>query len=109
MTWYQWITAVVTGLGVLSSTSFIIRWVVRSRMHWMTSEHGWFMMLLAIGLDGLFALIVISTLFGDWPGRRAVAIVVFVMLLALSLWLPRILWVSIRLADEEAQRQKERS
>lgn len=107
MTWYQITTAIISGLGFLSGGSFIVRWVSRSGGKWMESEHGWFLMTMAVGLTSLFGLILANQLFPGWGWRRGVSIAVFSLILCLTFWLPRILSVSIRLDEEESKRKKE--
>lgn len=106
MTWYQITAAVISGLGVFSCSSFIFRWVMRSGRRWMNTEHGWFLMTMALGFLGLFLLIFLNQIFGDWWGRLVFAVIVFSVLLLLSFWFPRLLSVSIKLDEEESRRKQ---
>lgn len=91
---YQAAVSVTSGLGLLSCAGFCIRWGVRSRMRWAGSEHGWFLMSIAVLLGWLFGMILAFQIFGDWTGRRWVALALYICLFVLTLWFPRILWVS---------------
>lgn len=107
MNWYQITIACVTGVGFLSCVSFVSSYAIRSRMKWMRTEHGWFLMCIAGSLGSLFALACANQVLGNWPGRQVVSIIVLAALALMTFWLPRILWVSIKLAEKEFQRGKE--
>ena len=94
MNGYGVAVTVTSGLGLLICLGFCVRWAIRSRMKWAESEHGWFLMTIALLVGWLFGMILAGQIFGDWPGRRWVALALYCALLLLTLWFPRILWVS---------------
>jgi len=109
MNWSQIVLACVTGLGLADCVIFMAWYARRSRMKWALIEHGWFIMYIAFALGSLFGLVLANQIFGNWTGRVVVSIIVFALLVGVTFWLPRILWVSIRLAEKEAKEKKERS
>lgn len=96
MTWYVAATLAVTSVGLASCLVFCIGYWIFSKGTWWRSEHGRFLMLFMGCLGTLFALIISSRVFGDWPGRQIVSLVLYLSYVVVSLWPVRLLWISFR-------------
>lgn len=105
MEWYRVASSVVSGIGLVNCLTFCVWWGIRSRMRWMrteNAEHGWFLMAVATVFGSLFGIILINQTLGEWPGRQIVSLTVFILLVLLTFWFPRILWVSRPRNGEES-------
>jgi hypothetical protein len=94
MSFWEWVSVFIAGLGMASVLVGLSWWVRRlGWWGWWELEHGRFMMLLSGSLFGLFSLVITRA---AWSGlsRQIFAVAVYLGLLALTLWLPRLVWIS---------------
>lgn len=96
MTGLQLVTLGITSVGLLNCLVFCVGYHIYSRGNWRRSEHGVFLMLSVGCLGSLFALIISTRLFGMWPGRPVVSLVLYSAYVAVSFWPTRLLWLSYR-------------
>lgn len=100
MTFWEVVSVTIAGTGVLSVLVGLGWWVRRlGWLGWWELEHGRFMMLLSGSLLGLFGL-VFSRPFAPGGWRQVFAVVVYLGFLALTFWLPRLMWISFE-RDQE--------
>jgi hypothetical protein len=91
---WEWLSVLIAGTGMISVLIGLSWWIRRlGWLGWWELEHGRFMMLLSGCLFGLFLLVVTRA---AWAGldRQIFAVVVYLGFLGLTLWLPRLVWIS---------------
>jgi len=86
----------IAGTGMISILVGLGWWIRRlGWMGWWELEHGRFMMLLSGSLFGLFSLVLTRPFASGGGWRQVFAVVVYLGLLSLTFWLPRLVWVSL--------------
>lgn len=100
------IVVTITGIGLVNCLIFCVSYALASRGEWARDEFGRFMMIFMAILGSLFALIVSARIWGEWPGRRAVSVALYVAYVLVSLWPPRLLWVAQKRARERERTKK---
>jgi hypothetical protein len=94
MTFWDGLSVVIAATGLISISIGLGWWVRRlGWLGWWELEHGRFMMLLSGSLFGIFVLI-LTRPFAPGGWRQVFAIIVYLGLLALTFWLPRLVWIS---------------
>lgn len=96
MTGYDVAVIVVTGIGLANCLGFCLAYWLASSGLWVRDEFGRFLMLFMACLGSLFALIVSTRLWGEWPGRRQVAMALYVVYVLATMWPARLLWLAQR-------------
>lgn len=91
---YQVLISVVTGVGLAGCMYFVIRYWWRTGGRWVREEAGRFLMVFWGTLGALFALVLCNQWLGDWPGRRAVTVVVFAAFVLETWWPSRLLSIA---------------
>lgn len=96
MTGLQWAVLAITSIGLINCLVFCAGYQIKSKGGWRKSEHGVFMMLFIASLGTLFALIISTRLFGDWPGRMVVSTLLYTGYVAITFWPTRLLVLAFR-------------
>lgn len=99
------ITLAETVVGAVACAGFCGWYWWKQKRGWPKTEHGWFMMVLGINLGTLFSLIFTSRLFGPWPGREVAILVLYTGLIGITLWMPRLVYLSYRHQPEDKTRK----
>lgn len=94
MSWTDVVVVSVTGAGLANCAGFCAAYQLYSGGRWAKDEFGRFMMMFMACMGSLFALVLSSRLWGDWPGRRAVSIALYVVYVLVTLWPSRLLWLA---------------
>jgi hypothetical protein len=92
MTLYEAIITILTALGGLGATWFVIAYWIRTRGAWTKEEPGRFLMCTYMITGALLWLVVANQIFDEWPGRQAVTLVIFTAFLVLMWWPLRLLY-----------------
>ena len=101
MTFWDVVSVAIAATGMISILIGLGWWVRRlGWMGWWELEHGRFMMLLSGSLFGLFSLI-LTRPFAPGGWRQVFALVVYLGLLSLTFWLPRLIWISFERDREQ--------
>lgn len=102
MNWFAVLMIIVTATGLTGCLAFIITYAIRSRGAWMGQEAGRFLMAVYANLGALLAFVLANQLFGDWPGRRLVTVILFITYCCEAWWPMRLL----SHAQEDARRRR---
>lgn len=102
MNWFSVLMTVVTASGLAGCLVFVVAYAVRSRGAWMAQEAGRFLMAVYANLGALLAFVLVNQVFGDWPGRRLVTVVLFAAYCFEAWWPLRLL----SRAQEDARRRR---
>jgi uncharacterized membrane protein AbrB (regulator of aidB expression) len=94
-----------TVLGSVGAYVFCAWYWWKQKRGWPKTEHGWFMMTLGFSLGSLFTLVVFNRLVGPWPGRDIAVLVLYTLLIGLTLWMPRLVYLSYRERTEDTTRK----
>lgn len=94
MSWTDVLVVSVTGIGLANCAGFCAAYQYATGGRWIKDEFGRFLMLFMLCMGSLFALVLSSRLWGDWPGRRVITTVLYIIYVAVTLWPPRLLWVA---------------
>lgn len=96
-TFYQWVSGVVTSTGLAGCIAFMLDYQRRSRGSWYESGEGRYFMATSSILGSLFLLVLSVQVFGDWPGRRLVGVILYTLYAVFPWWL----WVLLRRATRD--------
>jgi len=97
---YQWFLGSITAAGLVGCVTFVLRYAIRSRGAWRRSEAGRFMMVTYFCTGALFTSVLASQIFGDWPGRRIVTVILFSAYVVFTWWPQRLLTKAGRLNND---------
>jgi len=99
------ITWAETAIGAIGCVSFCLWYWWKQKRGWPKTEHGWFMMVLGMNLGTLFLLIFTSRLLGPWAGRDIVILLLYTSLVGITVWMPRLVYLSYRERTEDSTRK----
>lgn len=85
--WYQWLSGLITATGLVGCLAFVSTYWSRTRGAWYDSAEGRYLMTTNSILGSLFMLILSTQIFGDWPGRRVVAVLLYTLYAGFTWWL----------------------
>lgn len=91
MDWYEIISLTMSGIGLVGCFWFAIDYQLRTKGAWIRHDAGRFMMADRAALASLLFLIFAARVFGDWPGRRIVSLIFFILYMAFAWWPLRLL------------------
>jgi hypothetical protein len=94
--WYQWVAGAVTAAGLMGCLAFVATYHISSRGAWRETSEGRYLMATKTILASLFLLVLSTQLFGDWPGRQVVAVVLYATYAVFPWWLYVLLLRAIR-------------
>lgn len=94
MNWFQTATLCITAVGLINCIIFCIGYWHSSSGSWFNSEYGRFLMMFIGCMGSLFALIVANRVFGMWPGRLVVTLILYSTYVGATFWPLRLLWLS---------------
>jgi hypothetical protein len=90
---YQWVSGAITSVGLAGCVSFVLVYHRRSGGRWYGTSEGRYLMATSVILASLFALILSFQIFGEWPGRKFVAVLLYAAYAAFPWWL---FWLLLR-------------
>ena len=93
---YRVLLSAVTGVGLIACAAFAVGYWWQTGGRWVRDEAGRFLMAFMGTLGLLFALVLSNQWVGDWPGRRAVTVVVFTLFVGMTWWPLRLLVIAQR-------------
>ena len=88
---YKVLAFLITASGFIGCTIFVTRYWVLSGGRWKDTEAGKFLIAVYVNLGLLFLLIMVNTVFGDWPGRKVVTLALYMAYVAQTWWPIRLL------------------
>lgn len=95
MSAYSWVIVSLCATGLLGCMSFVVRYSVVSRRTnlgpWWRHEVGWWLAAVPLNLASLFLLVMLNNLDAEWPGRRAVTVLLFTAYVIETWWPVRLL------------------
>lgn len=90
----QTIIATVATIGLIGCVIFMIAYHRRSHGNWRRNEPGIWLMVSRVNLGLIFAFILATQIFGDWPLRSETLIVLVTMFALQTFWPSRFIWSS---------------
>ena len=90
---YEWASGAITSAGLMGCLAFVFTYQRRSGGTWWSTAVGRYLMFTSTILASLFLLILSFQVFGDWPGRRFVAVLLYACYAAFPWWL---FWLLLR-------------
>ncbi len=93
---YQILIVVTTSIGILSCLAFVLGywWVTRGTFG--KAEAGRYFMTSMSNKLVLFSLVLSGILWGDWPGRKVLILILYVSFVATTWWPLRLLILAQR-------------
>lgn len=77
----------ITAVGLLGCIAFVVAYVRQAGWKIWFNEEGSFLLVVYLNLGTLFMLGIINSIFGDWPGRTVISLVLY-MTYAIEAWWP---------------------
>lgn len=92
MSWVDWLALGITSIGLLNCVAFCVVYWVTSHGAWLKDEAGQFMMLFFGSLGLVFLVVILNRILGNYPGRSAVGIGLYIVLVLATGWPMRLLF-----------------
>ncbi len=98
---YQILIVIITSVGVLACLSFVLGygWVTRGAFG--REEAGRYFMTSMSNKLLLFSLVLSGILWGDWPGRKILILILYVSFVATTWWPLRLLVIAQRKKSDD--------
>lgn len=97
---WGWLTVGAVALGMLAALVFVIRFQAEVGWSWWRSPFGRFLMIRKTLLTGLFSVVLLNRLIGDWPGRSALT-ALLMLAFAIQTFVPYQLLMRVQREQQE--------